>query len=156
MTAPSRPQRGMFAGSGIAIGAAIGMLFGLLLSADLVLMVGLGVAVGLVVGAIIDLQRRADGSGLPGLGPPPRNMSASLAPAAAPVPLVGRAERAGREGSAPPRCPCTSRTRVDGQKIGVMAPMRFRPLSGASRREAGVPWRRSAQMDLSRDSETSS
>lgn len=58
MTVPSRPQRGMFVGSGIAIGAAIGMVFGLLLSGDFLPMVGAGVVVGLVVGAIVELQRR--------------------------------------------------------------------------------------------------
>lgn len=58
MTLPSRPQRGMLAGSGMAIGAAIGLLFGLLLSVDFVPMVGLGVVAGLIVGAIVDLQRR--------------------------------------------------------------------------------------------------
>ncbi len=58
MTLPSRPHRGMLAGSGMAIGAAMGLLFGLLLSADFVPMVGLGVVAGLIVGAIVDLQRR--------------------------------------------------------------------------------------------------
>ncbi len=58
MTAPRHPQRGMLVGSGMAIGAAIGMLFGLLLSVDFLPMVGLGVVAGLVVGAIVDLQRR--------------------------------------------------------------------------------------------------
>ena len=58
MTLPGRPQRGMLAGSGMAIGAAIGLLFGLLLSVDFVPMVGLGVVAGLIVGAIVDLQRR--------------------------------------------------------------------------------------------------
>ena len=42
----------------MAIGAAIGMIFGLLLSADFLPMVGVGVVAGLIVGAVVDLQRR--------------------------------------------------------------------------------------------------
>ena len=57
MTLPSRAQRGMLAGSGMAIGAAIGMIIGLLLWVDFLPMVGVGVVAGLVVGAIVDLQR---------------------------------------------------------------------------------------------------
>ncbi|HEY5435977.1 MAG TPA: hypothetical protein VIK13_12150, partial [Candidatus Limnocylindrales bacterium] len=51
------PGAGVAVGGGIAIGAALGMLIGLLLSAELWLMVGVGVVAGLLIGAIVDLQR---------------------------------------------------------------------------------------------------
>ena len=53
-----RPQRAVLAGSGTAVGAALSLLFGLLLSSDLALMVVVGVVAGLLVGVIWDLQRR--------------------------------------------------------------------------------------------------
>jgi len=45
-----------YAGSGLAIGAAIGMIFGLLLFENLAWGCVIGTAVGLVVGAAIDAQ----------------------------------------------------------------------------------------------------
>jgi uncharacterized membrane protein len=47
-----------YAGSGLAIGAAIGMIFGLLLFENLAWGCVIGAAVGLVMGAAIDAQRR--------------------------------------------------------------------------------------------------
>ena len=44
------------AGSGLAIGAAIGMVFGLMLFENLALGSAIGAAVGLVMGAAIDAQ----------------------------------------------------------------------------------------------------
>ena len=46
-----------YAGSGLAIGAAIGMVFGLMLFENLAWGCVIGAAVGLVVGAAIDAQR---------------------------------------------------------------------------------------------------
>ena len=57
VTVSRGPQRAMVAGSGMAIGAALGMIFGLMLSADLALMVGVGVVAGLLIGAVVDLNR---------------------------------------------------------------------------------------------------
>ena len=45
-----------YAGSGLAIGAAIGMIFGLLLFENLAWGCVIGAAVGLVMGAAIDAQ----------------------------------------------------------------------------------------------------
>lgn len=47
-----------YAGAGLAIGAAIGMIFGLMLLENLALGSFIGTAVGLVMGAAIDAQRR--------------------------------------------------------------------------------------------------
>ena len=47
-----------YAGSGLAIGAAIGMIFGLLLFENLAWGCVIGAAVGLVVGAAIDAHER--------------------------------------------------------------------------------------------------
>ena len=46
------------AGEGMAIGAAIGMIFGLMLFENLALGCAIGTAVGLLMGAAIDAQRR--------------------------------------------------------------------------------------------------
>ena len=46
------------AGSGLAIGAAVGMIFGLMLFENLALGSAIGAAAGLVMGAAIDAQRR--------------------------------------------------------------------------------------------------
>lgn len=53
--------RGLLVGTGIALGAGLGLLFGTLLSADLVWSVPIGAVAGLLAGAIIDLQRRRGG-----------------------------------------------------------------------------------------------
>jgi uncharacterized membrane protein len=45
-----------YAGAGLAIGAAIGMIFGLMLFENLVLGSAIGAGVGLVIGAAIDAQ----------------------------------------------------------------------------------------------------
>ncbi|MBL7066064.1 MAG: glycine zipper family protein [Anaerolineae bacterium] len=47
-----------YAGAGLAIGAAIGMIFGLMLFENLAWGCVIGTAVGLVIGAAIDAQRR--------------------------------------------------------------------------------------------------
>ena len=47
-----------YAGSGLAIGAAIGMIFGLMLFENLAWGCVIGAALGLVIGAAIDAQRR--------------------------------------------------------------------------------------------------
>jgi len=47
-----------YAGSGLAIGAAIGMIFGLMLFENLALGCVFGAAVGLVMGAAIDAHER--------------------------------------------------------------------------------------------------
>lgn len=47
-----------FAGSGIAIGAAIGMIFGLLLFESQAIGCAFGAALGLLIGAVIDAQKR--------------------------------------------------------------------------------------------------
>jgi len=47
-----------YAGSGLAIGAAIGMIFGLMLFENLAWGCVIGAAVGLVMGAAIDAQER--------------------------------------------------------------------------------------------------
>lgn len=49
-----------YAGPGLAIGAAIGMIFGLLLFENLALGPAIGAAVGLVMGAAIDAQERRE------------------------------------------------------------------------------------------------
>ncbi len=49
-----------YAGSGLAIGAAIGMIFGLMLFENLALGSAIGAAVGLVMGAAIDAQGRRE------------------------------------------------------------------------------------------------
>jgi len=45
-----------YAGSGLAIGAAIGMIFGLMLFENLAWGCVIGAGVGLVIGAVIDAQ----------------------------------------------------------------------------------------------------
>ena len=47
-----------YAGAGLAIGAAIGMIFGLMLFENLAWGCVIGAALGLVIGAAIDAQRR--------------------------------------------------------------------------------------------------
>ena len=47
-----------YAGSGLAIGAAIGMIFGLLLFEDLAWGCVIGAAAGLLIGAVIDAYER--------------------------------------------------------------------------------------------------
>jgi len=47
-----------FAGAGLAIGAAIGMIFGLMLFENQALGCAIGAAVGLVMGAAIDAHER--------------------------------------------------------------------------------------------------
>jgi uncharacterized membrane protein len=47
-----------YAGSGLAIGAAIGIIFGLMLFENLALGSAIGASVGLIMGAAIDAQRR--------------------------------------------------------------------------------------------------
>jgi uncharacterized membrane protein len=47
-----------YAGSGLAIGAAIGMIFGLMLFENLALGCAIGAALGLIVGAAIDAYNR--------------------------------------------------------------------------------------------------
>ena len=51
-------QTAHYAGTGLAIGAATGMIFGLLLFENLALGSAIGAAVGLVMGAAIDTQGR--------------------------------------------------------------------------------------------------
>jgi hypothetical protein len=51
-----RTPRGVVAGSGMALGAGLGLLLGLLLSGEIWTMVAIGVVAGLLVGAIIDLR----------------------------------------------------------------------------------------------------
>jgi len=46
-----------YAGSGLAIGAAVGMIFGLMLFENLALGSAIGAAAGLVMGAAIDARR---------------------------------------------------------------------------------------------------
>jgi uncharacterized membrane protein len=47
-----------YAGSGLAVGAAIGMIFGLMLFENLALGCAIGAALGLIVGAAIDAYNR--------------------------------------------------------------------------------------------------
>lgn len=47
----------MYAGVGIAIGAAIGFIVGLILFDNMVLGTGAGAGIGLIMGAVIDLQK---------------------------------------------------------------------------------------------------
>ena len=47
-----------YAGAGLAIGAGVGMIFGLLLFENLALGSAIGAAVGLVMGAAIDAHER--------------------------------------------------------------------------------------------------
>lgn len=51
-----------YAGSGLVIGTAIGMIFGLMLFEDLAHGSAIGAAVGLVMGAAIDAQGRRETS----------------------------------------------------------------------------------------------
>lgn len=60
MTTQPSPSRGLTVGAGIAVGAPLGLLFGLLLSADPIWSLSLGVVAGLLIGAIIDAQRSRD------------------------------------------------------------------------------------------------
>jgi uncharacterized membrane protein len=52
---------GIFTGSGVALGAAFGLLFGLLLFGDLAFGVIIGAAAGLVIGAVADLLKKRQG-----------------------------------------------------------------------------------------------
>ena len=56
MTKERAPGAGVVVGGGIAIGAALGMLIGLLLSAELWLMVGIGVVAGLLRVVVADRE----------------------------------------------------------------------------------------------------
>jgi len=47
-----------YAGAGLAIGAAIGMIFGLMLFENLALGCVVGAAAGLLIGAVVDAQGR--------------------------------------------------------------------------------------------------
>ena len=49
-----------YAGSGLAIGAALGMIFGLMLFEELAWGCAIGAAAGLVIGAAIDAQGRCE------------------------------------------------------------------------------------------------
>lgn len=49
-----------YAGSGLAVGAAIGMIFGLLLFEDLAWGCFIGAALGLLIGAAIDAYKRRE------------------------------------------------------------------------------------------------
>jgi uncharacterized membrane protein len=49
-----------YAGSGLAIGAGIGSIFGMLLFENLAMGAGFGAAMGLIIGAVIDSQRQAE------------------------------------------------------------------------------------------------
>jgi uncharacterized membrane protein len=54
---PSSKRKGIYTGSGIVIGAAIGLIFGLLLLENIVSGLIIGAAAGLIIGAIIDGMR---------------------------------------------------------------------------------------------------
>jgi len=51
-----KKQTPVYAGGGLAVGAALGTIFGLLLFDEIALGAGIGAAVGLIIGAIIDAQ----------------------------------------------------------------------------------------------------
>ncbi|MBE0409164.1 MAG: hypothetical protein IBX69_05460 [Anaerolineales bacterium] len=51
-------KRGIYTGSGIVIGAAIGLIFGLLLLENIVVGLIIGAAAGLILGAIMDVLRK--------------------------------------------------------------------------------------------------
>jgi uncharacterized membrane protein len=56
-----KPQKtAYYAGAGVAIGAVVGMMFGLLLFENLAMGSAIGAGVGLVVGAMVDTQRGDD------------------------------------------------------------------------------------------------
>jgi hypothetical protein len=57
MTRSAHAPRTGLTGGGLAAGAAIGLLFGLLLSGDLALMLIVGAAAGLLLGLAWELQR---------------------------------------------------------------------------------------------------
>jgi len=59
MSDPSEPAGILPIGGWSGVGAVLGMLFGLMLSADLALMVVAGTGIGLTVGLLIDRRRRA-------------------------------------------------------------------------------------------------
>ena len=46
-----------YAGAGMGIGAAIGLIFGLLLSENFIFGILIGAAAGLIIGSIIDAQK---------------------------------------------------------------------------------------------------
>jgi len=52
---PQPKRRGIYTGSGIVIGAAIGLIFGFLLLENIVSGLIIGAAAGLIIGAIIDI-----------------------------------------------------------------------------------------------------
>jgi uncharacterized membrane protein len=52
------PKTAVYAGSGLAVGAAAGMIFGLMLFENLALGCAIGAAVGLIMGAAIDAHNR--------------------------------------------------------------------------------------------------
>ena len=57
MTRSTHAPRTGLTGGGLAVGAAIGLLFGLLLSGDLALMLIVGAAAGLLLGLAWELHR---------------------------------------------------------------------------------------------------
>jgi uncharacterized membrane protein len=58
-----RKQTVAYTGIGIALGAGLGVLFGMLLLDSLPLGLTMGVVAGLLVGAVVDMQRRKSGGG---------------------------------------------------------------------------------------------
>ena len=61
-TKESNDRKILFAGAGIPIGAALGLIFGMLLFDNLIFGAGIGAALGLIIGAIIDAQQKKDES----------------------------------------------------------------------------------------------
>lgn len=57
MTRRAQASGTAIGGGGLAIGAAIGLIFGLLLSGDLALMVVVGAVLGLLIGAVWEMNR---------------------------------------------------------------------------------------------------
>ena len=56
-----RRQTVVYTGTRIALGAGLGMLFGLMLLSNLPLGVMLGAVAGLLVGAVVDMQAKKSG-----------------------------------------------------------------------------------------------
>jgi uncharacterized membrane protein len=48
----------LYAGFGISVGAALGMIFGMLLFENLIFGAGIGATLGLIIGASIDAQQK--------------------------------------------------------------------------------------------------